>query len=349
MKYLFTLILITLIGFSGVAQEVEEKQRTLITKRTASWCGNCGTWGWAFMEGLIEDNEEKAVLIAAHYSGDLQTQFAIDMTNNFGGSGQPNFFVGNDRLPAGSSSWPSFRTDTKTFVDMNFEADPIANTGLKATFLDNSQLLIETKTKFFADTNGDYYLSIFVLDNNLINNQSGQGANAQHKKVLIASATGDAFGESVASGSVSNGTEMTKEYTIAGLDSSKNLDYEVVAIIWDFQNGIRNFVNAFSLDGSQFSVPVSVEQSIDPGTYAVFPSMSSDLINIRLNQADAQNAAVKIFDLNGQMVKTIYNGSYQAALNLEVSKSALGISNGTYLIHINVDGKIATEKVIFMD
>lgn len=346
MRYLFTFILFIILGSSVFAQAVEETQRTLITKRTASWCSNCGTWGWDFMESLIDDNEEKAVLIAAHYSGDLVTDYAIDMTNNFGGIGQPNFFVGNERLPAGSSSWPSLRTDTKSFVDMNFERAPLANTGLAADFI-GEDLIINTNTKFFEDADGEYSVSVFILENGIVNPQSGQGASAVHKKVLIASATGDTFGETVVSGAVTAGTEIAKTYTVAGLDANLKDNYEVVAIIWNLNTGFRNFVNTFSITGNEFGNTVSVDNSIDPSVYKVFPSISSDVVNINLVQNDAQNAIVSIFDLNGKLLKTIYRGTFSADLNLQVSKSALGIANGTYLIHLDIDGKIATEKVIF--
>ena len=348
MRYLFTLFLAVLIGSSLFAQEVEEKQRTLITKRTASWCTFCGTWGWDFKQALLSDNEDKAVFIAAHYSGDLLTQEAVDLTDNFGGIGQPNFFVGNDRLPAGSSSWPTFQTSTKEFVEANFERAPLANTGISADIDLDGNLFVETKTEFFQEGDGDYYLSIYLLENNLINNQSGFGANANHSGVLIQSASG-AFGESIASGTVAAGSTFDKSYTFSGLDFDNTWDYEVVAIIWDLDFGIRQFVNTFSLSGNMFAVPVSTQNTLASDLYQVSPSLSKDEINIRLNDVANAQVNINLFDINGQLIKTLFDGQTRSDLDVQVSKSTLGISNGTYFIHLNVDGQRAIEKVMFIE
>jgi hypothetical protein len=70
-------LIFTLFFFSAVLSvhtqniEVPATQKSLITKRTADWCPLCGGWGWPFFRQLILDNSNKAVLIAAHYSGAL--------------------------------------------------------------------------------------------------------------------------------------------------------------------------------------------------------------------------------------------------------------------------------------
>ena len=63
MKQFTLLTIFCIASISLFSQEVMEVQQTLLTKRTATWCPYCGTWGWGFFEDLIEDNEEKAVLI----------------------------------------------------------------------------------------------------------------------------------------------------------------------------------------------------------------------------------------------------------------------------------------------
>lgn len=90
-KKTFMLLVAALFIMKAAAQQVEEVQRTLITKRTASWCINCGTWGWTLFDGLVADNEDKSVLIAAHYDGDLENAAAEEITDNFGGFYQPRF------------------------------------------------------------------------------------------------------------------------------------------------------------------------------------------------------------------------------------------------------------------
>ena len=49
------------------------------------------------------------------------------------------------------------------------------------------------------------------------------------------------------------------------------------------------------------------------------------------------------------MIKTLFDGAAQSDLDVQISKSVLGIANGTYFIHLNVDGKTAVEKVMFVE
>jgi hypothetical protein len=51
-------ILLTFVFFINLlqGQDVPETQQSLISKVTATWCINCGTWGWSLYEGLEQDN-----------------------------------------------------------------------------------------------------------------------------------------------------------------------------------------------------------------------------------------------------------------------------------------------------
>ncbi|MEO1714235.1 MAG: hypothetical protein AAFU60_12955 [Bacteroidota bacterium] len=58
---LFALLLV--LGGSLQAQEVMEVTTPVITKKTATWCINCGTWGWDLFEGLVSANQNSAVFL----------------------------------------------------------------------------------------------------------------------------------------------------------------------------------------------------------------------------------------------------------------------------------------------
>ena len=70
-KNTFTLLIACLFAMQAIAQQVAQVQRSIVTKRTADWCPNCGTYGWTYFKDAIEQNGDKAVFIAAHYSGGL--------------------------------------------------------------------------------------------------------------------------------------------------------------------------------------------------------------------------------------------------------------------------------------
>jgi len=184
MKKIFTLIFLSsLFSTSFFAQEVPEVQRPLLTKISATWCPPCGGWGWTMMENMVIDNDEKATLIVAHHDGQLVTAAGDAFSTNFNSPYQPFFYMYNDDLGATPGNAAAKRTEIKDLVDVEAAKSPMVNAGMILT-LDGTSLQIDTKTKFFQATSGEYYLGIYAVENEVVNFQQGQGNNAIHEKVL---------------------------------------------------------------------------------------------------------------------------------------------------------------------
>jgi len=56
MKKLLLPLIYLGICYASLAQEVIPTQQTLITKISATWCINCGTWGWETQEKILAEN-----------------------------------------------------------------------------------------------------------------------------------------------------------------------------------------------------------------------------------------------------------------------------------------------------
>ena len=90
----FFILLLFLIALQVQSQTVSTKNWTLIHERTASWCPYCGTWGWDMKDRILtEFADEEVIFMAVHHSGDLTNPVAQQFGDNFGGFGQPIFFV----------------------------------------------------------------------------------------------------------------------------------------------------------------------------------------------------------------------------------------------------------------
>ncbi|MDX1685079.1 MAG: Omp28-related outer membrane protein, partial [Saprospiraceae bacterium] len=199
MTRIFTLVFIVFLAFNLNAQEVLEEQRTLLTKKTATWCPYCGGWGWSFMKDIMSDNRDKAVIIGAHYSGDLRTDDAADLVSMFGGGGQPVFYCDERNMRVSRSNTSTKRTEIRDIVNSNFNEMPVVNAGLEIE--DNGvDLEIDVKVEFFQPTSGDYNVAVWVIEDDVVNYQSGQGPNAEHPYVFRTSVNG-VTGEQIASGS----------------------------------------------------------------------------------------------------------------------------------------------------
>jgi len=212
-KNYFTLIAL-LCSFSLFAQDVPEVQQSMISKVTATWCTACGSWGWNLFAGVVEDNNDNALVVATHYSGDLMNSTASAITNNFNVNSQPRFVVNDVDQGASSGNASTKRTDIANMVATNAAMPPVVNAGLTVVLTDDNELEIKTNTMFFQNADGEYNLAAYIVEDNVIANQASQGANANHKNILRAGASTDAFGELIVNGTVSAGETFQKNFVM---------------------------------------------------------------------------------------------------------------------------------------
>ena len=343
-KKTFMLLVAALFILKAGAQQVEEIQRSLITKRTASWCPNCGGWGWNFFEGLLEDNKDKAILIAAHHDGNYETDSGKDITANFGGGYQPRFFLNENDMGANSSSASTKRAEVKSAVESAFNTAPVANVGFEPVF-GNVTLFVDAKVKFFQNAEGDFYLGVYLLEDGVIGYQSGQGDNANHKKVFRYSFTDETFGKSIANGQISAGSEYDLSFDLQ-IGEVQGYDYEVVGIIWKLENGVYKPFNAWST--KDIGTATSTSDISGLNKFEVLPNITSNysVINIELEE-NRPNASLEIIDLNGKRVATINKGNLiKGQQTFPLDKTIVG-GNGIYFVRLLDGNQVSTRKIVF--
>lgn len=244
----------------GANITVQQKNLALVQKHTGSLCGPCGSWGWAAFDEIMTTNAGNAAFVSAfseNFVAELFiTQTATEEDNAWGVSGYPTFTANGvaqlDR-PNGSVNVTSEKAKVKAAVDAHIAAPVVANTGF-TTAVSGDQFVIETKTNFFAEGNGDYFVAVYVLEDGIVGKQSGhpQTPNVTHHHVLRGAATlsgrasAKTFGEKIASGTVAAGTSVYKKFIFDVGEGHNTSNYEVVTVIWK-KNGTKYaFVNANS-------------------------------------------------------------------------------------------------------
>lgn len=342
-------LLFVCISFSLSAQQIEipQTQLSLVTKRTATWCPYCGTWGWTLFEGLLEDNSNKAVLMAAHYSGDLVNPASAAITNNFGGFGQPVFYLGNENQWVASSNIEEKRTTIKTKINDAYSSQPKAQAGM-ILVANDSQLDVYTKTRFFENSNGEYYLGVYLLEQNLFYYQSGQGQDAHHKNVLRESLTDEELGELIAEGSISAGSEFAFNTSIP-LDETYDLgNLTVVTILWEKVDSKYNFVNANSSNNYLGGLVATEEELLKISSFEIQPNPVVDQARINLELGETFSyGELALIDLQGRKIQTVYAGSFQEGSNVfTISKEQFNLK-GLYFLQFKANQKVATRKALF--
>jgi len=328
---------------STQAQEISNDQWTVMTKTSATWCSNCGSWGWDLFKDLIEDNEDKNVILwSSHSSGDLTNDAAKDINSGWGSVGQPQFFVSSDLFPAGSSTAQSARGDINGYIDALVGFGALAGVGVDATY-DGTTLNITGKAEFFTDLeSGSYHLAAYLVKDHLIANQASQGSNADHRYVLADKITEATFGDLIVEGAVENGATYTIEASkeIADIDLEND---EVVIILWNLRtDGVYAFFNAnrntISEAGTSATVDISGVSDI-----TLRQNASEAIVDITTEQ-NLGTIQTRLVSVAGQIISTqslnVISGTNQLTYNTN------NLTAGTYLIQITVNGSVHTEKII---
>ncbi|MFK7807888.1 MAG: Omp28-related outer membrane protein, partial [Saprospiraceae bacterium] len=243
---LFTVALFSF--FSVQAQDAPEVQNSLISKITATWCPPCGGWGWDFFHELEDDNSDKALVIAVHHSNSqLETPTSSALTDNFNTNSQPRFIFNNQDQGALPSNSADKRIDIQNMVNTNNASSPVVNTGLQAFHdMDNNTITVKTKSKFFQEADGEYYLGVYVIEDDVEAPQAPSNNITMHSNVLRTGLSTDHFGVALASGTIAVDTETELEFSI-DINSDWNMENVTMAsIIWKSENGAYTFVNTNS-------------------------------------------------------------------------------------------------------
>jgi len=175
------------------------------------------------------------------YDEDLYGSFTSDRST---GGGIPSFWVGDIKT-----------TEPDAMTNL-LSQTPIAGIGISHT-IDGSTMTVNTQVEFFEDAEGEYYLSVLVLESG-IDGSSSAGSYAQsgtsnpssyeHDFVLRASATGNNVYGMLILTDPANGEKSDNEFTIE-LNSAWNNTIYPVAVLWkkdDSSTPKYKFINAAS-------------------------------------------------------------------------------------------------------
>ncbi|MEM9919857.1 MAG: Omp28-related outer membrane protein [Bacteroidota bacterium] len=328
------------------AQQVTEVQRTMITKKTATWCSHCGQWGWSFFKNVLDDNSSEAFVVAAHYSGNLTSTTASEFVSNLNdNAGQPRFFVNSDDIGVNSSNGAAKRTEVRDAVTGNQGQNVIANTGLISK-IEGNELKITARTKFFTNTSGDYYVSILVMEDDVEASQSSRGV-VDHARILRGAANSGTFGQQLANTDIAAGTEYVKEFTVVLSNDWNQDNLELVAVVWNKVNDKYQFVNAF-LTKELNSTTTSTNDLAGEWGVSLQPRLANSHSILQLDLKDALNdATIELYDLNGKKLSSIFDGQIAAGKHSYQIDRPSAAGAGMFLLRIQSQNLQHTEKILF--
>ncbi len=346
MKKLYTLFF-SLIAFSCMAQDIEvpQTQRSLITKRTATWCTICGGNAWDIMQGFVSNHSNNAIILNAHHSSSsaFHSTTAKELVDNLEQSfGQPSFFLNNELIGSGNSSTQS---TINSGVTANAGQSPVAQVGLEGFLTPGTtEVEIFTKTEFFENANGEYYVSVWPAIKNITAYQANRGENAPHKQILLEAISSTTFGDQIADGSISSGSTFDQNMTY-DLSNFSSENIQLIAIIWKKEGNDYTFVNG---NVSNITLNVSSTTNLDASQAQLQvqpnPVLAQASIQLSLNTSFEQ-AEIQLINTMGQLVQQTDLGQLnQGNISLELERTSLPA--GLYFVRFQTEKGQLTQKII---
>lgn len=231
--------------------EVEQKNMGVVAKRTATWCGPCGGYGFTSFQNLLNNLEGEAVFLAFKgsfyhldgYQVSSEGQLLFDNINDHFSieSSTPHFFY--NFTPGSSSGMVTSHNESDVVVNSNYEFE-----------MHPDRITLKTTTKFFQDVEGDYYITPYLIVDNQMGYQLGHDdtTHTVHKKFVAAIAkpttvsTPEPWGYRFASGETRKNHIVNLEFETMRQPDWTTEDVSFGIVIYKEQGDSLAFVNAFT-------------------------------------------------------------------------------------------------------
>lgn len=340
---LYTILIATFLQGVCLAQQVNAKQATIVVERTTDLSPTCGGYAWTFFKDLkVNVAGKPAILLAAHFSGNLFREFAKELSDNYGGGFEPIFYVNGVNNFLRANNIPSTVAATSSIINKNAESTSFLAVGALIIKKDDNSYTVRASWEAQAAiSNADYYLSAYVVRDNFIAPQSGQGNSASHTNVVDINLMSSTFGQSIMKGSIANGVKNTVDIPMNAITLHPNAtlaDVKVVVLVWNKVGEKFEFVNGVETDLSKF-VTSSASFASGSNDFKVY-QVANELI-VEFDKDTKNSTSVSLYNIVGQRV-----ASAPIGIGNMKSISLAGTQPGVYMVNVFNDGKSSTRKVL---
>ena len=296
----------------------------VLSKVTATWCPNCGSWGWSYMESMKDEfQDENAVVLGVHFSGDLENETAVWYAENLDAIGQPRFYVNNTNVSVRSSDWSEKIQETKDLVEEE-KSRTHDILSLSQVSIANNNIAAQVNLSALPVT--DAYLAVYIYENNVMNNQAGNAANGIHPNVLRKSMSIDPQGISISD--VGNYDFSTE------LDPSWNTDeLGLLMIVW------RKDGDKYTIRSSQAVHNVGLKLNTEESLSDMDVTITQTVGNISISIDDDRAYELTVYDMSGRTLETT-----QLIRSKELATDQW--MPGAYLISLQREGQIYNKQIV---
>ena len=218
----------------GSCTTPEAVKKSLIFKKTATWCPYCGDWGTSYSTDITNAHANCQV-IALHGDSEFESTLGDNIMDALPSSGWPHFFAGTEDI---SNSYYELNSAVNSElgkaveVAMAIEKSPSA-----------SSINVRVQSQWLGSIDGEFYIAVYLLENGQIAEQQIAGSSADpnfvHNNVLRAEANNSPFGVPV----TINGYGYLLDVNIDLSSSWVAANCYPVAVMWKKNGSSYDFIN----------------------------------------------------------------------------------------------------------
>lgn len=271
---------------------------------------------------------------------------ASSLTANLGGGYQPVFYFNNNDLGVYSTNYTSMITATRTRVEIALKEDPLAQTGIRATYSGDS-LRITTLSRFFKATQGEYLLGVYLVEKKVIAPQASQGQQAEHPYVLRTAITPAWQGESLLNGSIAAGSERQLSFAYPlGKYNPENL--QIATVIWRKNGSKYEVVNANKANEVKQATTSVLDLSQRGFRWTAGPNPLNRELILQTDFPEASaRLQLQLMAINGQLAVDLYQGAWPAGQTQRTFTLPAQLNRGVYILQLRTaQGQLSRQIVV---
>lgn len=209
-------------------------------------------------------------------------------------------------------------------------------------------ITVNTLTKFFKQTSGDYYVNIMLLESDFQVNQSGAGLiDAQRVLRVLFSGENGAGDEKfwdtqIASGTTDAGTEVSKTFSTTLNSSWDQENFTISATIWYRSGNTSKAINVEDVPGG---VTPIINNTMKLSDQSKFFQNAHGKSGITFFNRKEGSVKLYIYDMAGRIMAKSVDRWFKSGYHT-ITVNTSNIAAGIYNYRLITPDKVLTKKII---
>ena len=332
-----------------------------------SWNGHPTSWNWTFQNGTPATSTDSMPTVTYNTPGLFNVSLSVSNTSGTVSASKTSYIRVNPSTAVYSNSIYSEGFETSAIPNTDWQVNneaPGANTwvqtasasssGTKSAMLTNTAAqsgnvdeLISPSINMAAITGINPALTFKVAY------AQRTSADADKLAIYVSSTCGKSWiirkaitGTMLATAPVNTGTFVptssqwvTQTVSLSSYATNTDLFFKFV-----FTSGGGNtiYIDDINIKGT----PLGVDELTSNLNFNVYPNPAEEITNINFNLIDKQKVSLKVFDVVGREITSVYNGDLPAGEHQYTLNQTTKLSSGIYFVTLNIAGQNFSKKLI---